>query len=292
MRINVNLATRPFVELRPFFLRLRIIMAALALAAIVLFIVDHAMARRFDRARADFDQVHTQLVDTQQERNRAQASMTQPANAAVLERARFLNDLFLRKSFSWTAVMMDLETVLPVGVQVTSIEPQVTAEGDVIIHLRVSGDRDRAVQLVRNLERSRRFLQPRLVGESSQAKENGAPAAAPAAAPGKPAGVEFDILANYNPLPANEPYRFARVKEETQPDSAEPSAPGARSVIAPHVTSARPPYPRDGVVLRPYTGVSSPPPVTSPAPVATPATLRGPGIKPHTMRRPPAGGTP
>ena len=46
-------------------------------------------------------------------------------------RAHFLNQLLLRKSFSWTAVMMDLENVLPTGVQVTAIEPQVTADGDV-----------------------------------------------------------------------------------------------------------------------------------------------------------------
>ena len=65
--------------------------------------------------------------------------MRQPANAAVLDRAHFLNALFLRKSFSWTAVMMDLETVLPTGVQVTAIEPAVTADGDVIIRLRVAG---------------------------------------------------------------------------------------------------------------------------------------------------------
>ena len=75
--------------------------------------------------------------------------------------------------------MMDLENVLPTGVQVTSIEPQATPTGDVIIRLRVSGERDRAVQLVRNLEHSRRFLQPRLSGEASQAKETNANAQRP-----------------------------------------------------------------------------------------------------------------
>jgi type IV pilus assembly protein PilN len=137
--------------------------------------------------------------------------MRQPTNAAVLDRAHFLNALFLQKSFSWTAVMMDLENVLPTGVQVTSIEPQATPTGDVIIRLRVSGDRDRAVQLVRNLEHSRRFLQPRLSGEASQAKATNAPRPGMFGpqqmnVPTAPAGVEFDILANYNPLPEGESY--------------------------------------------------------------------------------------
>jgi type IV pilus assembly protein PilN len=108
---------------------------------------------------------------------------------------------------------MDLENVLPTGVQVTSIEPQPTATGDVIIRLRVSGERDRAVQLVRNLEHSRRFLQPRLSGETSQAKETNANAQRAGQVrqpqfnvPTGPPGVEFDILANYNPLPEGESY--------------------------------------------------------------------------------------
>ena len=82
---------------------------------------------------------------------------------------QFLNALFARKSFSWTAVMMDLESVLPTGVQVTSIEPAITKEGEVNIRLRVSGDRDRAVQLVRNLETSQRFVAPRLAGAGADA---------------------------------------------------------------------------------------------------------------------------
>jgi len=37
MRISVNLATRPFVELRPLFARLRLAMIVLALLAVGLF---------------------------------------------------------------------------------------------------------------------------------------------------------------------------------------------------------------------------------------------------------------
>ena len=213
MRISINLATRPFVELRPLFLRLRILMGLLAIVAIALGIWAHVLQKRLDRASAQMDALRNQTIAAQQERLHNEARMRQPPNAAVLNRAHFLNALFLQKSFSWTAVMMDLENVLPTGVQVTSIEPQATQTGDVIIRLRVSGDRDRAVQLVRNLEHSRRFLQPRLSGEASQAKETNANAQRPGQfrqpqmnIPTPPAGVEFDILANYNPLPPGESY--------------------------------------------------------------------------------------
>jgi type IV pilus assembly protein PilN len=215
MRISINLASRPFVELRPLFLRLRLLMALLAVVAIALGIWAHVLQQRLNHASAQMDALRNQTNAAQQERLHNEQRMREPVNAAVLDRAHFLNRLFLAKSFSWTAVMMDLENVLPTGVQVTSIEPQATQTGDLIIRLRVSGERDRAVQLVRNLEHSRRFLQPRLSGEASQAKEANAqrPGQLPGQfrqpqmnAPAAPAGVEFDILANYNPLPEGESY--------------------------------------------------------------------------------------
>ncbi len=229
MRISINLATRPFVELRPLFLRLRVLMALLAAIAIGLGIWAHVLQQRLNHATAQMDALRNQTISAQQERLHNEARMRQPPNAAVLNRAHFLNALFLQKSFSWTAVMMDLENVLPTGVQVTSIEPQATPTGDVIIRMRVSGERDRAVQLVRNLEHSRRFLQPRLSGEASQAKETNANAQRPGQfrqpqfnVPSGPPGVEFDILANYNPLPEGESY--------TKPASAKKTASGPTAV--------------------------------------------------------------
>jgi type IV pilus assembly protein PilN len=232
MRISLNLASRPFVELRPFFLRLRITMGVLGAVAIGLAIAAHAMTKKLDREDEQMDALRHRTIAFQLEKQQNESRMRQPANAAVLDRSHFLNALFLRKSFSWTAVMMDLETVLPIGVQVTSIEPSVTPDGDVVIRLRVSGDRDRAIQLVRNLERSKRFLMPRLNGETSQSKEsNGAPLA-----PGATPGVEFEILANYNPLP-----------EVVAKDVVASPAPVHHASAKPAGTSHN-----DGIVLKPY----------------------------------------
>ena len=99
--------------------------------------------------------------------------MRQPQNMAVLERSQFLNAVFAQKSFSWTAVMMDLERVLPAGVQVTSIEPATPKTGEVSIRLRSAAIAIVRFELVRNLEKSQRFVAPRLAGESAQAQEAG-----------------------------------------------------------------------------------------------------------------------
>ncbi len=226
MRISVNLATRPFVELRPLFARLRLAMIAMAVIAIGLGVWLHVLNRQAKGAQAQMDALKAKTNAFQQERQRNESRMHQPQNMAVLERSRYLNEVFARKSFSWTAIMMDLEKVLPMGVQVTSIEPAITKEGDVNIRLRVSGDRDRAVELVRNLETSQRFLAPRLANETAQSQEeNGRNAGGLRTAPG---AVEFDILSGYNPLPSKVEKKAA-VDEEDENDA--PRAPVVKHAV-------------------------------------------------------------
>jgi type IV pilus assembly protein PilN len=212
MRISVNLATRPFVELRPLFARLRIAMGLLALLAIGLYFGLNSLNARAKIATAEMDTLKAKTAAFEQERVRNEARMKQPNNQSVLERSRFLNALFTRKSFSWTAVMMELERVLPPGVQVTSIDPVESKEGDVSIRLRVTGDREKAIQLVRNLESSPRFVTPRLGGETALTAEKanaigrGGAVVRNAGAGTDQAfgnGVEFEIFSGYNPLPEN-----------------------------------------------------------------------------------------
>jgi type IV pilus assembly protein PilN len=200
MRISVNLATRPFIELRPLFARLRLAVVALVLLAVGLGFGLRSLNAKAATAQAQMDRLKTKTAQFQDERQKNEARMRQPQNMAVLERSKFLNDVFARKSFSWTAVMMDLEKVLPPGVQVTSIEPVITKEGDVNIRLRVAGDRDKAVQLERNLETSQRFVSPRLASEAAQTQEGNRGASGPQMVPGT---VEFEIFSGYNPLPAS-----------------------------------------------------------------------------------------
>jgi type IV pilus assembly protein PilN len=201
MRITVNLATKPFIELRPVYTRLRIWMAALFILAIPLWFLARVEQKKASVATARVRTMQASVQQMQRQQQSYQALMRQPQNAAVLLQSDFLNDLFRRKAFSWTATMTDLETVLPAGVQVLSIDPTVTPDGHVTIRMRVSGARTRAIDLVKNLEGSKHFASPRLAAESlaTQPNSNGQPMPANAAS-----DVNFDILADYRPLPAAE----------------------------------------------------------------------------------------
>ena len=236
MRISLNLATRPFVELRPLFARLRLAMAALAVLAVALGIVLHVLEKRAHADQARIDALKAQVRAVQLERQTNEARMRQPQNRAELDRSQFLNALFARKSFSWTSVMMDLERVLPAGVQVTSIEPSLMANGDVNIRLRVSGQRDLAVDLVHNLELSQCFIHPQLANETAQTQErNGLVPTAAAVAPG---GVEFDIVSGYNPLP--EPTKDSDQQQEivqANGTEADQNQPGVAKQPSPALSS-------------------------------------------------------
>jgi type IV pilus assembly protein PilN len=247
MRISINLATRPFVELRPLFARLRIAMGGLAVVAIGLAVGLHFLSLRAHAAQAQMDDLKAQTLAFQTERQTNERRMQQPQNRAVLDRSKFLNALFERKSFSWTSVMMDLERVLPsYGVQVTDIEPVIQTEGDVNIRLRVSGDRDRAIDLVRNLEQSQRFLQPRLSNETAQTHEGGAGGTVqPVAQTSAPGAVEFDILSGYNPLPTTPKGSLSspasKAKQGSAPPATKPAKPGPPKPVAnQHPAGAKP----------------------------------------------------
>ena len=198
MRVTLNLASRPYVELRPLYKRLRLMAGLLLVMALAFWWVLRTEHARAEAAQARVDTIQSSIARAQADRQQAEAAMRQPANAEVLTQAQFLNNLYLRKAFSWTAVMMDLEQVLPVGVQVMNIDPQVSKDGHVVIRMRVAGPREKAVDLVRNLEKSHRFLLPRLVGEAAQTTGGSNAALQLASAP---SGVNFDLLADYNPLP-------------------------------------------------------------------------------------------
>jgi len=227
VRITLNLATRPFADLGPAIKRLRIAMAVLVVVAIGLGFGLRAFHHKADVARARDHSLDGQIASITHERQGYQELMRQPPNAQLLAQSAVLNKLFNEKAFSWTLAMEDLETVLPGGVMVSTLEPVPAKDGHVTLHLRVIGPRDRAIDLVRNLEHSRRFLFPRITGENA-VETNARPGEAP-----EPVSVSnrvnFDLLAEYNPalpgerkLVKKKPAELKARAEEAPPTQPQP----------------------------------------------------------------------
>ena len=196
MRITANLASRAFTDIGPALKKLRIAMAALATLCLLFWLGIHLFHASAEAARARDHSLDGALAKLNSERQGYQKQLQQPDNVKVLTQAEALNHLFDEKAFSWTLAMEDLETVLPSSVQVTSLEPVRDKDGTITLHLRVQGPRDRAVELIQNLEHSRRFVKPRIVNETADTGTGANQNIEPVSATNR---VNFDLLADYTP---------------------------------------------------------------------------------------------
>jgi type IV pilus assembly protein PilN len=212
-------------------------------------------------ARSHIQALDNQIAKVNQERSGYQAMMRLPDNAQVLQEANNLNGLFDEKAFSWTLAMEDLETVLPGGVQVTTLEPiRDEKTRQITLKLRVVGPRDKGIELVQNLERSLHFLHPVITGESIE--NNGGPGAAlePVSASNR---VNFDLNADYNAATLGEHAPPLKAETSDESDSASTTAKPAPKAAVP---AAGP-----GLRRPPFTGSSKPPAIAHPGAAAQPA---------------------
>jgi type IV pilus assembly protein PilN len=158
MKVNLNLASRPYEDAGRFYLvwiPVLVVLALLTLALSARAISVYRDSRVADREMAKIDQ---RLADLDRQRRDAEATLNRPENAGTRDAAQFLNEAFRLKVFSWTQVMSDLEQIVPNGVQVVSIKPVLTANNDIECSLNVvSPHRDRVIELVRRMETNPRF---------------------------------------------------------------------------------------------------------------------------------------
>jgi type IV pilus assembly protein PilN len=247
MRISLNLATRPYADIGPALKRLHIAAAVLVVIGIGLGLGLHAFHQKAEEARATEQLVQNKIDAINQERQGYLDLMHQPANDALLKQATALNQLIDEKTFSWTLAMEDLETVLPSGVQATTLEPvRDTKTGIITLKLRVVGPRDRAVDLVENLEHSKHFLLPSIVSESTESLGGPGERFEPPSASSR---VNFELLAQYNPATALD--RKAQQKQ----DHEKPTANGVRvSQSSPPHAAQVPAAPGKNLIRPPTTG--------------------------------------
>jgi type IV pilus assembly protein PilN len=174
MRLNINLASQPYEDARQFWMRWGTglaIVTILSLALVATTISGWFVARR---DHADIAQLKAQIADRDRERLRAEAFLNRPENRSTRDQSQFLNQLIERKAFSWTHVLEDLEKVMPSRVHLVSIQPELDDDNQLSLKLSVGGDsRDKALELARRMEDSRRFNSSRITSERWNPQNNG-----------------------------------------------------------------------------------------------------------------------
>jgi len=174
MRIDINLASQPYQDSRQFWTYWGTGLALLVLATALLLYLAVTGFLRAGQDREQMSNLQSKIRSFDQEQSQAEAIMNQPQNRTMREQSRFLNDLFQRKTFSWTRVFEDLERVMPAHLHVLSIHPDVSTDNNAEIKLSVGGDsRDQALDLVKKMEASKRFRQTRIESEKFASERQG-----------------------------------------------------------------------------------------------------------------------
>ena len=204
MRLDINLASRPYEDARLFWMRWGTAVGVgglLTLLLLTLTITGWVNARRDHRAMAD---KRVLIAERDRIRSNAEEFLNRPENRSTRDTSQFLNELIERKAFSWTRVLENLEKVMPPRVHVMSISPGLDEDNQLALKMTVAGDsRDRAIELARRMEDSGRFAQTNIVQErTTQSATSGDTE-------------QFDIAAIYVPEPlAAEPQAPAKPKGE------------------------------------------------------------------------------
>ncbi len=188
MRFKINLATQPYEDAGQFYGRWLLALAAVTIISTALVYAAASEWRASHEAGRQIRQLKQTLAQLNSDQQADEAILNEAQNQDVRVRGQFLNDAIRRKAFSWTQVFSELERIMPTGLHVVSIRPEVAAGNQLAIRMTVAGDsRERGMVLMRRMEESKAFRQTALVNENLVAQP--------------PDTISLEISALYAPQP-------------------------------------------------------------------------------------------
>lgn len=166
MRLDINLATRPYEDAREFWTRWGLAVGLLGVLTLVLLGWAISGWTHAGRDRHNIALLQQRISERERERVNDQAVLDMAANRSTRDQSQFLNGLIQRKAFSWTRVFEDLERVMPANLHVVSLRPEMNDQNQMQLEMKLAGDtRSAAVELVHRMEGSKHFQFAQLVQE-------------------------------------------------------------------------------------------------------------------------------
>src|SRR3981081_2149664 len=108
MRLDINLATRPYEDAREFWVRWGLGVGLLAVLTLVLLGLAVRGWANAGRDRHNTAHVQDQIAERDSERATAQAFLDMSANRSTRDQSQFVNGLIQRKAFSWNGGFEDV----------------------------------------------------------------------------------------------------------------------------------------------------------------------------------------
>lgn len=169
MRLNINLASQKFEDVRTFTTRATLASTILALTAILLAILAWFNYANNKTSSARINDLEQKIARLQEQREAAIAVENRPENRDVTDQKNFWNRQIAHRAFSWTQLFNDLQRIMPGRAYVISVAPELTPDNRLKLKLTIGGEKhENALELVKKMENSSRFQKPVINSEAVQ----------------------------------------------------------------------------------------------------------------------------
>lgn len=165
--LHPNLAARPYRDYRPVWA----VAAALLLLAGALLAYNIQTAWRYfattQETRVEIEALEQQIAKERERAADARATVARFDTTTLQARSVFVNDRIAERAFSWSALLDDLEKVLPDDVRLTRLGPKALPNGTYVIAIDcVAKTEDGMVDLIRGFFRNPKFARPTPTSEA------------------------------------------------------------------------------------------------------------------------------
>jgi len=169
MRLNINLASQKFEDVRRFYFRWGAALAVLVFLTVLLAMLSYMKFSRStvsDRQAKDLEQ---KIETLERERDQLIAFDNRPENRDITQKKKFWNTQIARRSFSWTQLLNDMQKIMPRRAFLESVQPELTPDNRLKLRLTISGEKkEDARELVKRMENSTRFYSTWIVSENME----------------------------------------------------------------------------------------------------------------------------
>jgi type IV pilus assembly protein PilN len=218
MRVNINLASQKYEDVRQFYVRWGAALAVLAVLSVLLGTLSYLKYSHSKASARRATDVQHKIVELQKQRDQLAAFENRPENRDVTQQKKFWNSQIARRSFSWTQLLNDMQRIMPRRAFLDSVQPELTLDNRFKLRLTITGEkREDARELLVRMEDSPRFHSPRPVSDNLQKDPK----------PGMLPTYKWEIETFYTPTgPAPSP-----PPAKNQRGEAKPAHPGAKEGV-------------------------------------------------------------
>jgi hypothetical protein len=166
MRLNINLASRRFEDVRQFYVRWTIAIIAAALFTLLLLGLVVMNYSSSSQSSGRIRDLKDKLASLEKQRAAAESISNRPENHDVNAQKNYWNQQISRRQLSWTQLFNDLQRIMPARAFLKSVHPEIAPDRRLKLRLEIVGDtHENGLELVKKMEKSERFRGPIISNE-------------------------------------------------------------------------------------------------------------------------------